>query len=250
MSLLVPSAAHGVLTDKEYQQCLRHYLTGSPSRRWIAVGGTPPDLVWNSREETAFESDKVDFSTKIPRTRSIPKAGKSVSGPTLSNVRYRDQYLKLGPGPAPATAAAAHEAASRAGEEYVLISDDKCEQSDNSRNALPSTPSSQQQRAITHMLTKGPAASSSPSPRRSGAGAGSSLASRASQRQSTGSSVVIVSQPAGNVAERSSVQAGAPKGRSAGSKSSSRGRCDGADAVGEMVRKRQRFMEDFLYREE
>ncbi|KAG5473732.1 hypothetical protein LSCM1_04362 [Leishmania martiniquensis] len=250
MSLLVPSAAHGVLTEKEYQQCMRHYLTRSPSRIWIAVGGTALDLVWNSHEEAAHSSEKLASSAEALRTRSCPK-GNSVSAAPLSDTRYRDQFLKLASDCAPAVPAAAGEAAGRAAEEHVLSSDEECEKSDHSRSALSLTPSSRQQRVVGHLSTKGAAASSSPSPRCSCTGAtGSSPASRASQRQSTGSSVIILSQPTRKVLACSPAQTGAPKGRIAGSECSSQGRCDGADTGGERGRKRQRFMEDFLYRAE
>ncbi|AYU80562.1 hypothetical protein LDHU3_29.1060:CDS1 [Leishmania donovani] len=249
MSQLVPSVAHGVLTDEEYEQCMRHYVTGSASRTWIAAGDTAPDLVWSNSEETARTRRKA-ASSKALRACSNPELGDEVLALLPSNTRYRDQFLKLAPVPTSVPTAAAHGAVDRAGEkEHVLISED--EQDDHGRRMLLLSPSaSQQQRDVTHLPTKKRATSSSPSSRRGGAGAGSSPASRASQRQSTGNSVVIVSQPSAKITERSPVKASAPKGRPGKLTSSSQGRDDDADARAEVGTKRQRLMEEFLYRGE
>lgn len=253
MSQLVPSVAHSVLTDKEYEQCMRHYVTGSTSRTWITAGDTAPDLVWSNSEETARNRRKAASSTKALRTCNDPELGDKVPALPPSDTRYRDQFLNLAtaptPAPTPAPPAAAHGSMGRAGEkEHVLISEDE---DDHGRRTLLLSPSaSQKQRDVTHLSTKKRATSSSPSPRRGGAGVGSSPASRASQRQSTGSSVVVVSQPSTKMTERSPVKASALKGRPAKLTSSSQGRDDDADARVEVGTKRQRSMEEFLYRGE
>ncbi|CAG9577804.1 hypothetical_protein [Leishmania major strain Friedlin] len=250
MSQLVPSVAHGVLTDKEYEQCMRRYVTGSASRTWIAAGDTAPDLVWSNTEEMAFTRRKATSSTKALGACSNPELGDKVLALPPSDTRYRDQFLKLVPAPTSAPTAAAHGAVDRAGEkEHVLISDD--EQDDHGRRTLLLSPSaSQQQRDVTLLPTKKRATSSSLSPRRGSAGVGNSPPSRASQRQSTGSSVVIVSQPSAKMTGRSPVKASAPKGRPGKLTSSSQGRDDDADARVEVGTKRQRLMEEFLYRGE
>ncbi|GET90336.1 unspecified product [Leishmania tarentolae] len=248
MSQLVPAIVHGVLTDEEYVQCMRHYAAGPVARTWISSGDTAPALVWSIGEETARKRQTLASSKKAMGTCNNPELDDMMPALLTSDTRYRDQFLKLAPAPSSALPAAAHGAVDRAMEtEHVLIS----EEDDFHVSGTPlSLSASQKQRDVMRLPSEERLTSTSPSPRRSGARVGSSPASRVSQRQSKGSRVVIVSQPSRKVTEGSSVKASAPKGRPAKRTASSQGRDDDGGACVRVGTKRQRSMEEFLYRGE
>lgn len=273
MSRLVPAAAHGALSDADYTRCLRHYIAEASSRTWIGAGDTAPALVWDNREETTRMSQQVAQASSAPTpTLGAPELGRPTGAlnqfsktPGSGEERYRDQFIQLCALPqaavaatearvAPATASSPARAAPRRSPEkvYILVSegeDEEAEGPEEERSASktpaspPSTPSASPPvsqpapqpapRPGTHRRTaptKAPRVSASTSP---------------SPRPSTGSSVVFLSQPARKGAGGSPPKAA--KGRTSRSKSASRGRehDGGGEAAGA---KRQRSMEEFLYR--
>lgn len=244
MRFLIPAVADAVLTDGEMELCLRHYMNDKPARPWIDEGDSAPDLVWDNRKKITRPSD------------ATPSVSTALHPPPPSNVRWRDQYLELHLPKAEVnksqqrTSTLAAAKAAKPQTAYVLISED--EEEDAKSKKTTSSNSLQLSSAASADIRRGRATNdtTSPSPRHSTGGGGGdgvsrSQDSRASQRQSTGSSVVYMSQPVKKAAG-DAVAEKAQRDRSSTSKSAKSRLAQGA---GEKVgNKRQRSMEEFMYR--
>ncbi|KPA80389.1 unspecified product [Leptomonas pyrrhocoris] len=240
MSAFLPATADTVLTDREMELCLGHYTSDKPAKAWIAEGDSAPRLVWDAHDELARYSDAL--------TGTSAAASSSAPLPS-SNPRWRDQFLQLHRSRTAETAqrrtgAPSASKKAKAETEYVLISEDEGEEQE-AKEKFSARPSQKPERSATRREQLAAVAprndtTVSPSPRRSGG----TSASQRSQRQSTGSSVVVMSQPAKKAADADAEKS--RRGHSATSTSASRWReqADG-DEVGQ---KRQRSMEEFMYR--
>ncbi|KAK7195499.1 hypothetical protein NESM_000477500 [Novymonas esmeraldas] len=269
MRRLIPSAAHGVLTDEAYEQCLRHYATcASSTRGWTTGGDVALRLVWDSEARVAPQSPPLASSSAAHGDPALPPA----------TPRYRDKFVTLPSASSPTSLSSAAGVAAAAvdpvappvvGEgkatEYTLISDEDDDEPEGNCVGTPSLSSSpsvsqRSRRGGAPVFGKPRAVSSSPAPARSGRGRGGvsrciSPAPHPSQRQSTGSSVVIVSQPTRKTTERGGTNtAVAPQRRlsksAPSSSSSSRGGDPDVDGGHTAGTKRQRSMEEFLYHAE
>ncbi|KPI89796.1 hypothetical protein ABL78_1059 [Leptomonas seymouri] len=237
MEMLVPATADAVLTDREMGLCLRHYVGCQPVRPWVRESDSPPGLIWHKQKEVARSSEKfADALDASSAPAPLP----------ASNTRWRDRYLQLHLPKATdksqqRTGASSAAAGAETEREYIVICEDDREAEERSSATPPQRPAESAASASRSRTT------ASPPPRRSGGGAGisASQGSRASQRHSTGSSVVIVSQPTKKAVDAAAENA--QRRRSAPSKSASRGREQGE--VDEAGKKRQRTMEEFVYRD-
>jgi hypothetical protein len=240
MRTLAPATAEAVLTDAEMELCLRHYTHNKPAQAWISDGDAAPDLVWDDRHKMKRLSGQLADTHAEAAPVPLPAC----------NTRFRDQYLQLHyPKKAlqPSTPA----------KEYVLISEDDDGDEEGKLSASSSQPSTetvagrgQSSTGARRSRKAVKASSTSPSPRCGGTGDGgssnnASQGSRGSPRPSTGSSVVIMSQPTMKL-----VDTGVGRGQRSRSptKSKSTSHSREHEAGDEVGKKRQRSMEEFMYR--